>query len=204
MMEKSRILRARENEVMGDYCELMIQLAASMVPAREWETVRREYNRFSDVVTSTDKAHALLVIENNWNRFKFGEGLEGKDHEKCKKIKWISEAEKKLYGTKVPRYTKTDGGRPRNGRQGNTGWSQDGLDRFNYLVDLVRQGRKDRGKVFNAAIQKRCRDMVEEKKTTRKGEEGATMRRIWHTRYYSSLRWRAILNMRHCDAIFHD
>ena len=174
MMEKRRMLETRENGVMGDYCELMIHLVPSMVTAREWLMVRSGYENFSDVVTSTDEAHALLVIENNWNCLKFGASLEKKEQEKCNKTSWVSEEEEELYGTEMPRYTRTNGGRTRNGRQGKTGWSQDGLDRFNSLVDLVQQGRKDRGKVFNAAMKKRCSDMVEETKQNKKRKRGRT------------------------------
>ena len=73
-----------------------------------------------------------------------------------------------MFGSKMPRYTKTDGGRPRNGRQGKTGWSQGGLDRFNELVKLVREGRKTSGTLFDTAVKKRCRDIKEEKLRKRK------------------------------------
>jgi hypothetical protein len=168
MMEKSRMLQTRDSNVMVDYRELMIHLAPSMVPGREWELVKSGHNSFSEVVTSTDEAHALLVIENNWNRLKFGENLEGKDRDKCKEIKWITEADTALFGCQMPRYTRTDGGRPRNGRQGKTGWSQCGLDRFNELVKVVREGRKTRGNIFDTEVKKRCRDMAEEKLRKRK------------------------------------
>jgi hypothetical protein len=82
MMQKTRMLRTREIDVMGEYCALMIHLAPSMVPGREWEMVKGGYNTFSHIVTSTDEAHALLVIENNWNLLKFGDGLEGEAHAK--------------------------------------------------------------------------------------------------------------------------
>ena len=42
-----------------------------MGDGEEWVRV------FSEVVTSTDEAHALLVIENNWNRLNFGVNLKG-------------------------------------------------------------------------------------------------------------------------------
>ena len=168
MMHKSRMLRTRESDVMEDYCALMIHIAPSMVPRREWDMVKEGRDNFSDIVTSTDEAHALLVIENNWNRFKFGEGLEGADLETCQATVWITEEEKSKYGIGEPRYTRTEGGRPRNGRQGKTGWSQDGLDRFNNLVELVRKGRADAGHAFDEAVKKKCRDMAEDNLRKRK------------------------------------
>ena len=167
-MEKTRLLQTREIGVMDDYSEVMIHLGPSMIPGREWEMVKSGHNNFSDVVTSTDEAHALLVIENNWNRLKFGQNLEGEDRKKCDKIKWISDEEMELFGAEVPRYTRSEVGRPRNGRQGKTGWSQEGLDRFNELVNMVRQGRKMRGNVFDTRVTKRCRDLAEEKLKKRK------------------------------------
>jgi hypothetical protein len=174
MMQKQRMLRTRESDVMGDYCELMIHLAPSMVPGREWEMVKCGYNTFSHIVTSTDEAHALLVIENNWNLFKFGEGLIGEDRQRCQETIWITEEEIGLYGIETPRYTRTDGGRLRNGRQGKSGWSQDGLDRFNELVELVRKGRADRGNAFNAEVTKKCRDMAEDKLRKQKRKRGSS------------------------------
>jgi hypothetical protein len=168
MMQKTQILRTREVDVMGDYCALMIHLAPSMVPGREWEMVKGGYNTFSQIVTSTDEAHGLLVIENNWNLLKFGDGLEGEAQKRCEEMEWITKEEHAKYGITKPRYTRTDGGRPRNGRQGKTGWSQDGMDRFNELVDLVRKGRAIRGNAFNAKITKKCREMADEKSRNRK------------------------------------
>jgi hypothetical protein len=174
MMQKQRMLQTRDKDVMGEYCQLMIHLAPSMVPGREWEMVKGGFDTFSNIVTSTDEAHALLVIENNWNLFKFGGSLDGEASTKCQKKQWITEEENKKYGKVYPRFTGTDGGRPRNGRQGKTGWTQEGLDRFNKLVELVRQGRADRGKAFNAEVTKQCRDMAEDKLRKRKRKRRRT------------------------------
>ena len=172
MMEKSRMLQTREVSVMEDYCELMIHLGPSIVPAREWEMVKSGQETFSEVVTSTDEAHALLVIENNWNRLQFGINLEGDEAERCNNIDWITEEDIDDYGTEMPRYTRTDSGRPKNGRQGKTGWSQDGLNRFNELVSLVRKGRQSREKVFNNVVKTKCREMKEAKLRNRKRKRG--------------------------------
>jgi hypothetical protein len=172
MMEKSRMLQTRGVGVMEDYCKLMIHLGPSIVPGREWEMVKKGQNTFSDIVTSTDEAHALLVIENNWNRLKFGVNLEGGELQKCNNINWMSEEETEEYGTEQPRYTRTDSGRPKNGRQGKTGWSQAGLNRFNQLVELVRNGRTIRDHVFNSEVTKQCRAMTEDKLRKRKRKRG--------------------------------
>jgi hypothetical protein len=184
MMHKSRMLRTRDIDVMEDYCKLMIHIAPSIVPHREWDMVKEGRDNFSDIVTSTDEAHALLVIENNWNRFKFGEGLEGSDRERCRDTVWISEEEQLKYGLEEPRYTRTDGGRARNGRQGESGWSQDGLDRFNQLVGLVRKGRAATGHAFDAAVKKQCREMAKDnlgkrkRKRDRSGEDEEAINRL--------------------------
>jgi hypothetical protein len=172
MMEKPRLLKTRDSGVMADYCELMIHLAPSMVPGREWDNVKSGHCTFSTVVTSTDEAHALLVIENNWNRLNFGGNLKGEEKTRCEEKQWISKEDTAMFGSDTPRYTKTDSGRPRNGRQGKTGWSQDGLDRFNELVKLVRQGRDTSGSLFDTAVKDRCRDIKEDKLRKRKRRRG--------------------------------
>ena len=88
---------------MGEYCQLMIHLAPSMVPGREWEMVKGGFDTFSNIVTSTDEAHALLVIENNWNLFKFGDSLDGEASTKCQQTQWITKEEIELYGKATPR-----------------------------------------------------------------------------------------------------
>jgi hypothetical protein len=168
MMQKTRMLRTRDQDVMAEYCKLMIHIAPSLVPQREWDMVKKGKSKFSEIVTSTDEAHALLVIENNWNRFKFGDGLEGTDRERCDKTVWITHEETSEYGLEELRYTRKNVGRAMNGRQGKTGWSQDGLDRFNHLVGLVRKGRLATGNAFDAAVKTECKEMAALKLRNRK------------------------------------
>ena len=113
------------------------------------------------------------MIENNWNLFKFGDSLVGGASKKCQETQLITEEEIGLYGKATPCYTRTDGWRARNGRKGKTGWSQDELDRFNKLVELVRKGRADKGNAFNVEVTKNAGTWGRINYGNKKGRENA-------------------------------
>lgn len=107
----------------------------------------------ADLVSITDEAFVLLVLENNWERW-----IDLNNQSNNNYIAAKRGSEKPLASEVLPKYTYLQGSRP--GKSKNDvpvwkGWKEEGIKRFNELCSLVKNDRdnhKDRDKTVLQAI----------------------------------------------------
>ena len=110
------------------------------------------------MITAGDEALALLLLENSWEHWReqYNMGFEDGDpsHPNTNLTTPTGkkyDARSKAYRNskrESPKYTKTGGGKKEG--EGNGGWSQVGIDRFNELFEEVKKSRREDGKKFDA------------------------------------------------------
>ena len=129
------ILELRSNaEVYEKFYKYMVP---SIGRKTFWKDIVTSVKADQDVTTVSNEAFALLVLENNWERW-----IDLFNNSRCqnppvKGRKRISLSDKK------PKYTR--GGilySSNSNRDDGKGWSNEGIERFNELFDLVRKDRK--------------------------------------------------------------
>jgi len=128
MPELEEILQLRDNQEGHDaYCYYLYHFLPYIVGKHKW---RKEFNRsavFDNLYTASDEAFGLLVLENNWDRWKW----------EAERTKEEIEAQKE--DRPDVKYTTGKGGAARK----HQGWNGKGLRRYNELGELVTNDRKE-------------------------------------------------------------
>ena len=103
---------------------------------RKWTTKLSNAIKISSILTVSDEAFVLLILENNWDRWM---DLNKKSDNKYVPSKRGSE--NPIVSDVKPMYTNI------NGRAGsnevNRGWSKEGIKRFNVLCGMVKEDREE-------------------------------------------------------------
>ena len=121
-----------------------------VIGKQEWKRLIRLNKPISKVVSVSDEAFALLVLENSWLRWKYIFDHNIQDFKDKKKVK--------------ARYTKDI----REGNASFDGWTVKGLQKYNKLICKVMKDRKDNAKFDSTYIQNltnKCLPLWQNKRT---------------------------------------
>ena len=91
----------------------------------------------TEAVTESDEAFTLLVLQNNWEFWLDTTALHSAEEQDGRKIKRSS-------WTKMPKWTARSAYCHKN-----DGWDEQGIDRYNEIMELVLQNRQAHGELFN-------------------------------------------------------
>ena len=133
----------------------------------------KDKNRSADsLFTKTDEAFALLMLENNWDRwidiFKL-------NNNRIPPIKRKRDGEEKVSISNIrPKYT--DGGISYSDESSASqtkgrGWSEKGIRRFNEIIDMVKKSRKDHPNFLKDFVTKERQKLNQNKYQNKKGIE---------------------------------
>ena len=101
-----------------------------------WKKGQHEATGISSIVTVTDEAFALLVLENNWERW-----LDINNKSKNKYVPSKRGRGDRAASDILPLYTNVNCSKVNAGNGGNRGWNETGINRFNELCYMVKEDR---------------------------------------------------------------
>jgi hypothetical protein len=146
--EKILKLRSDPETFKNLFCGYLLPCVYGWMRFRTYES-QKEVSKFT---TASDEAWTILVVENNWDYWLWlargKKDHEGKDQAERPKFRYTKD--------------KTEKGR-------NSGWSENGIKRYNELMALVKQDRKE-----NEELEV---EYLEEKTVEREEREGLRKRK---------------------------
>ena len=118
------------------YEVLMSKFAQSLVGSREWKNkINKTKDQINDLVTVSDEAYLLLLLENNWSCWVELNNIMGNEYTPSKN---------KVPLQHKPKYTYVS----KSGVNHNQhGWSGEGIKRYNVLFELVNMARENHPEV---------------------------------------------------------
>jgi hypothetical protein len=123
------------SDSLDAYCYFCYNFGPVLVGSSKWKLIMTQNTTFSKQASSSDIAFGLVALQNSVPRWDWEYGKSSDE------IKALEEGKdpgvvKPLYTTGRGRFAKKD-----------RGWSEEGIDRYNELLGLVKQGRinDDRG-----------------------------------------------------------
>lgn len=125
-MDKHKIFKLRKDK-QGHFANFVEYFLSAVIGKRDYNKVKHK-SLLSSYATSSDESFALIVLENNMER-------------------WIDmhEGNNQKSSTVMPKYTnagKTTYNENGSSNQHYKGWSAQGLTRYNKLFELVKKDRK--------------------------------------------------------------
>ena len=118
-MEQILKMRRGEDGYNEDYDCFMRVFMPHVVGVREWTTSMNKGGKISKIATATDEAFGLLVLDNNYD-------------------KWTAQE----MGSTHKEEAKYTLARRKDGCKFASGWTEEGLDRYEYFYDRVLEDRK--------------------------------------------------------------
>lgn len=139
-LEEMQELRANEGAF-----EIFVKHFLKPTYSKKWNHQvlykRNEIKTIGNIVSITDEAFVLLILENNWERWIDINNQSKNNYTPSKRGR-----EKPKASSIMPKYTHLQVKRSnaeRNEEQGCKGWRESGIQRFNELCKLIQDNRKD-------------------------------------------------------------
>jgi hypothetical protein len=157
------ILKMREDKE-GAYTFFADHLIECVAGKRRWKNQKREH-LMTIVASPTDEAFALLILENSIKR-------------------WIDMAKHGTESIEKPKYTR---GKAAGGSRKYEGWTDEGKQRFNELIDAVTADRSDHSEWDKSYLEKKKEEAVHGRKRKRQRTEHApTTEAKWDDALFTS------------------
>ena len=135
------LMELRENE---ESFEIFVKHFLKPTYSKKWNHQvvyrRKKIKTIGNIVSITDEAFVLLILENNWERW-----IDINNQSKNKYIPSKRGREKPKVSSIMPKYTHLqvkNANAERNEDQGCKGWRESGIQRYNELCELVQDNRK--------------------------------------------------------------
>ena len=135
------LMELREDE---ETFEIFVEHFLKPAYSKKWNNQvmyrRNEIKTIGNIVTITDEAFVLLILENNWERW-----IDINNQSKNNYVPSKRGREKPMVSSVLPKYTHLQvkgSNAERNEEQGCKGWRESGIQRFNDLCISVKDNRK--------------------------------------------------------------
>ncbi len=112
------------------------------------------HTRLSKIITVSDEAFVYLVLENNWERW-----LDINQKSQNRYIPSRRGSSVRITSDILPQYTNINGHPSNDGTNVVRGWSDDGIERFNELCQIIKNDRKTNSKIEDKIFQTIRSDM---------------------------------------------